>query len=100
MTTQPNDADALIRELNQETENASAPKTETSTAIDEDHFEEVKETPDQKLTDEPQASSSMIKAMAKSWVNRINTIIRMIFTPIYKVRILEEGDIERITEFR
>lgn len=95
-------ADSLIQELNQETENANNTRSETKvepTPINDEHFEEEVQ-PVQPKPEAPAPTQAMIRKMAASWVNKFNTLIRMIFTPIYKMKILEEGDIEKIAAFR
>lgn len=91
--------DELISELEQQTENSTI---ETSAPAEQPAFDEHQEQPEQKTepaAEEP-VSKSSANEMAKFCVNMFSGLMKMLFVPLYKWSILEEGDIKKMREFR
>lgn len=94
-----NDVNELINELNKETETIK-----TEPVIEDAHFEEaapaVESTQQEEPPVEEQMSTGAAKSMAGFMVNMFSAFMKMVFTPLYKMTILEETDVQRMDEFR
>lgn len=88
----------LIEELNKQTE-----QTISEPVIEDTHFEEAapaEETPTTEQEPEEQVSASGAKSMAEFMVRMFSAMMKMVFTPLYKLTILEDTDVQRMDEFR
>lgn len=106
----PTTAEELIAELRKQSEGAVKREPKEATVIDLhpepsttdsteskgsfDEPEKPKETPEVKNWTPDQAKSTAI-----SWVKKFSSIMKMVFTPLYRKTILAPGDAEKMQNF-
>jgi hypothetical protein len=100
-------AEDLIAELRQETENAgigstsSEPKERPAEEINiESDFEQSADQPRPEQPQEPELTPTAVKGMAHRYVKMASTFLKMILTPLYRKTILIKGDVEKMDAFR
>jgi hypothetical protein len=97
-TNEENNTDSLIEELNKESSGGSPMGSS-------DHFEperkkQVDISTGEEVRQEPALSRSTIEKMAASWINRLDTFNRLVYTPLYRWSILEKEDLKQYQEFK
>lgn len=91
--------EALIEELNKES-------ATTEPLGSSDHFEPERKkdvidiSTGQEVKQDPPLSRSQIEKMATSWINRLDTFQRMVYSPLYRWSILERDDLKQYEEFK
>lgn len=98
MEVEKQDVESLIEHLNQESENKPIENFDQQPTIDQPAAVFEEPAPEQK-PEEP-LTKDRLKRIAMSWINRFDSIQKMIFRPLYRKRILEPHDIEKYNEFK
>jgi hypothetical protein len=99
------DANDLINELKQQTENSTINNTiegnheaEKFSSPAEEHFEPVVDELQQQAP-EPEFTSSAAKSTARRYLQMASSFLKLILRPIYKKTILQKQDISKMAEF-
>src|SRR5690349_17580530 len=94
-------AEELVEQLKIETE-GGAPTTEQpeETIKEVNNFDAPVEESEQPKGEDPAVVTETLKKSATRYVKIFNSILKLIFKPLYKKTILEPDDIQKMREYR